>query len=245
MSETNSQQQAVAPDGHRTVGRIAAILEFAAADAGGVRLGEVAARLDAPKSSVHGLLRGLVAVGYLVERGGRYMIGPGIAALLAPFHQRSLADVARRELERLSAATGETVLLGTRVGNNIVYLDQVESRHTIRYAAHLRERRPLFHTSMGKIFLADMEPRARERLLRRGRREEIGDLDGLLAELETVRREQVAYNREETVARVAAAASGVRDNTGTLVAAVSVAGPSYRMVEVLADIGGQVRATAV
>lgn len=232
-------------DGHRTVERVAAILELVASSARGVRLGDLAVGLEAPKSSVHGLLRGLVAVGYLVENNGRYTLGPGIPALLAPFHQRSLADVAHKELERLSETTGETVLLGTRVGTSIVYLDQVESKQEIRYAAHLRERRPLAHTSMGKIFLADMSSRARERLLLRGRTSDGEDISALMAEVETVALEQVAYNRGETVSGVTGAASGIRDSSGTIVGAISVAGPSSRMNERLNDIGDQVRATSL
>lgn len=157
---------------------------------------------------------------------------------------RSLPDVARKELEKLSERTQETVLLGTRVGGNIVYLE-IESRHTIRYAARLRERRPLFHTSMGKIYLASMAPTARQRFLRRGNLADIGDVAALVKELETVEREQVAYNREETVPGVMAAASGVRGRTDALVAAVSVAGPSLRMAAVLQGIGMEVRATAL
>ena len=68
---------------HRTVSRVTTILELAAANRSGVRLTELATALDAPRSSVHGLVKGLVATGYLREEGGTYRIGPAINSLLA------------------------------------------------------------------------------------------------------------------------------------------------------------------
>src|SRR4051795_8483300 len=58
---------------HRTVTRAVAIMELVAVgEPGGVRLGALAGPLGAPKSSIHGLAKGLVAVGYLREQDGRY-----------------------------------------------------------------------------------------------------------------------------------------------------------------------------
>ena len=50
---------------HRTVTRVTTILEAAAAHPEGVKLTALSALLDAPKSSVHGLVSGLLATGYL------------------------------------------------------------------------------------------------------------------------------------------------------------------------------------
>jgi DNA-binding IclR family transcriptional regulator len=214
---------------HRTIDRVAAILEQASADPDhGVSLAGIATALEAPKSSIHGLLNGLLSVGYLVERDGRYVIGPGLGALLRASADRALGVTARRELERLNAATEETVLLGVQVGSTVVYTDQLESPHLIRYAAPIHQRRPLLTTSMGKVFLADMDERQVRRIARGQTGAEV-DVETLLAELDEVRHLGYSTNHLEMRDGITALAAGVRDADGRLAAAIAVRGPTFRM----------------
>ena len=106
--------------------RNGATLTNVAAGRSGVRLAELAAALDAPRSSVHGLVKGLVATGYLTEKAGAYSIGPAIGALVmtAP---PTIDPVARPAMEALHRRFDETVMLGSRVGDSVVYTDSVES----------------------------------------------------------------------------------------------------------------------
>jgi DNA-binding IclR family transcriptional regulator len=215
---------------HRTIDRVAAILEYASADAErGISLASVTQKLDAPKSSLHGLLSGLLSVGYLVERDGRYFIGPGIGVLLGASEQRALGEIARRELQRLHEETEETVLLGIRVGNSVVYTDQIESRHPIRYAAPTHERRPMLTTSMGKLFLAEMDERQVRRIARSQPTAELVDIDALLDELQQVRERGYSTNYLSMQSGITALGAGIRDREGRLVAAMAVRGPSFRM----------------
>src|SRR5215475_8472440 len=149
---------------HRTVSRVTTILERVAATQTGVRLAELAAVLDAPRSSVHGLVKGLVATGYLREEDGAYVIGPAVGALLmaAP---PALDLTARPEMEKLHRQFDETVMLASPVGDSVVYTDAIESTRVIRYSASLHSRRPLYPTSAGKCILAFAPARTRENYL--------------------------------------------------------------------------------
>lgn len=215
-------------DGHRTVGRMAAILEMVSADPYALTLPAMATRLDAPRSSVHALVRGLLATGYIVEHAGRYAIGNGIRTVLRDGdHLDLLVAMARPEIERLSSAWDETAVLGVRVGNSLVYVDQVESAQQVRYSTTLWRRRSLLDTSMGKIYLSEMNGAELRRLAEALCLE--ADLDALAVELRDVRRDGLAFNQKRTVTDVSAIAAGVRDGVGRLVAAVSLTGPAYRM----------------
>jgi len=227
--------------GHRGVERIAGILEAAAAVPGGIRLIDVATLLDAPRSSIHSLLKGLTLVGYLEEQDGRYVIGKGLLALLAPHQTSWLVDLAHEELIRLSREVGETTLLGVAMGNSIVYIFQMESSQSIRYTAKIGERRPLYPTSIGKLFVASMDERALNAFFRAN-----SNLDRarVAAELARVREEGVAYNREETVKGVTAAAAPIYGPDGSVLAAVSVVGPVYRMTDELPRMAQSVAASA-
>jgi DNA-binding IclR family transcriptional regulator len=215
---------------HRTIDRVAAILEAAAAESDqGITLASITRELDAPKSSIHGLISGLLSVGYLVERDGRYVLGPGLGVLLAGTEERALSDAARDELRRLNEDTEETVLLGVRVGNAVVYTDQIESRHPIRYTAPTHVRRPMLTTSMGKLFLSELDERQVRRIAQSSQTGEPIDLDALLAELAEVRSRGYSVNYLSMQDGITALASGIRDRRGKLTAAIAVRGPSFRM----------------
>jgi DNA-binding IclR family transcriptional regulator len=227
--------------GHRGVERIARILEAAAASPSGVRLIEAATLLDAPRSSIHSLLKGLTGVGYLEERDGRYVIGKGLQALLAPHQTSWLVDLASDDVTRLSHDIGETTLLGLQVGDSIVYIFQAESSQSIRYTAKLGERRVLYPTSIGKLFLAAADDRALTAFFKAH-----PNLDEtqVRAELTQIRQAGVAYNRGETVKGVTAVAAAIRGADGKPLAAISVVGPVYRMEDELPRAADRVQAVA-
>ena len=83
---------------------------------------EVARRLRLAKSTVHGLLRSLEAVGAVEEVHQRYRLGPAVERLAAT------GDLRRRwrpVLQRLSRETGETVFLGQARGGRVAIVDEV------------------------------------------------------------------------------------------------------------------------
>ena len=232
-----------ASDGaHRGVERIASILGMAAHEPDGVRLAEIAARLGAPRSSIHSLLKGLVAVGFLEEVGARYVIGEGIPALLTPQRTASIAEEARDDIELLSRQTGETALLGTLLGDSVVYVFQAESTQSIRYTATLGDPRTLYPTSIGKLYLSEMSD---EDLASHRNSFANIDLAKFDADIAQVKKSGISYNREETVKGVIAVASAIHDSDGKVIAAISVVGPVYRMTEDrLEQMGTMVRDVA-
>ena len=130
-------------------------------------LSEIAEAIGAPASSCHGLIRTLESRGYLYETGRRML-----------YPTRRLYDVARAilthdpvlervepELARLRDATRETVILGKRHDEGVVYLDVLEGLHTIRYSAGPGEVKPLHSSAIGKAMLGALPEDELERLL--------------------------------------------------------------------------------
>ena len=224
-----------------TSARNGATLTNVAAGRSGVRLAELAAALDAPRSSVHGLVKGLVATGYLTEKAGAYSIGPAIGALVmtAP---PTIDPVARPAMEALHRRFDETVMLGSRVGDSVVYTDSVESTQVIRYSAPLHTRRPLYPTSAGRCFLAFAPEQVREAFLA----DRFVDADQralVRQELEEVRAEGVALNPGQTLPDVSGVGAPVMDNDRVL-GVLCVAGPTTRLAELLPTIVAAVKAAA-
>jgi DNA-binding IclR family transcriptional regulator len=218
------------------------ILELVAGSTEPVRLATLADTLDAPKTSLHGLAKGLVATGYLRGGAAGYVIGPAVPTLLGAVDSL-VTDAARPYLEKLRAAFDETVILSAQVGSSVVYIDMVESTQFIRYIAPLRQRRPIYPTSTGKCFLAHMPGAQRDAILG----DFVSDPEQLRAvrtELDTARRDGVAYNRGETVPDVSAVASLVTV-PGRNPVAVSMVGPTGRVERRLPEMAVAVRDAAV
>lgn len=217
---------------HRTVSRVTAILELVSAAPTGVRLSEIATALEAPKSSVLGLVRGLVSTGYLTTLDGAYFLGPALGSLVA-VGPLDLRTAARPSLLALRDEFNETAILSTLAGRSAVYLDAAESQQAIRYSATLNVRRPLYPTSTGKIFLAYWPERRRESYLE-SHLPDPSVRARARKELVLVREEGVAFNRGETLPDVSAAARPIVVK-GRLVAALGIGGPTTRTGAKLAE----------
>lgn len=223
---------------HRTVSRIVRILEFVAGRPDGAGLADIAAHLDAPRSSVHGFLRGLVAEGYVEEFGAppEYRLGHGAHALLLS-QESSIAELTRPLREQLLADLNETITLGVQVADSVVYLDSLIPTHSVCYRAPLRVRRPLWPTSCGKVFLSRRSDALS--ILERQIGDEVTTATAQV-ELAAVRASGAAYNRRESMTEVSAVAVGF-EHAGRLVGAISIAGPSGRVKDHLEEYANHAR----
>lgn len=144
---------------HRTVDRIASILELIARSDSGLTLTAVAKALSAPISSTQGLLNGLVAAGYLDERHRIYTLGTAPYLLNVIAGRPPVTNVSREQLTALHSETGLTATLATDVGDDLFYVDHVSSDPQFAYLAENRLRRSLLRASSGWLLLADREQR--------------------------------------------------------------------------------------
>ncbi len=209
---------------HRTVSRVMGILEHVARHATGVKMPELVRELEAPRTSLYGLVSGLVSCGYLQVVPEGFVLGPAVAALASS--RRTLDEVARPVLTKLAADVGETVMLALRVGDFLVYIDAVESSHLIRYSAPLYEHRELYPASSGKCFLAFGQEEFAEHYLKKFIKP--AQRDAIRLEIAGIVRAGYALNRGETIPDVTSVAVPVfaRDR---LMACIAVAGPSVRI----------------
>jgi DNA-binding IclR family transcriptional regulator len=104
------------------VGRSFRILELLSRSPTPLGTSDIARRLRLAKSTVHGLLRSMAAVGAVEEVDRRYRLGPAIERLAAAGELRARW---RPVLRRLAEETGETAFLGQAGGGRVAILDQV------------------------------------------------------------------------------------------------------------------------
>lgn len=240
-SEGSGEGEGGSGGGHRAAKRALEVIEHIAASPDPVSLSDVAREVGLPKSSAHALIRTLDDEGYLQRDGrGEYSLGPRMLSLLGSLPRRhDLPRAARPIMQELVDEVGETAILGVRQGAEVIYVEQVEAPHVIRYVAPLGEPRPLHATSIGKVYLATMSDDQVKELLRKAPPKALTEhslvsQSAIKAELGTVRERGFAVNREESIAGVVAVAVPIRERgepDGTVIAGLSVAGPAERMSE--------------
>lgn len=223
-------------EAHRTVHRIAGILETVArAHGNGVSLGALAEQLQTPRSTIHGLVQGLLHEGYLVENDHAFSLGSGIHAVLGS-SDRSLELLLTEVCDEIALRTGETVTVAVPVGaESISYIYSVPSAFEVSYVPRMNIRRPSLPRSSGKLLLA-LDDALFDRYSATGEQNARRAETFQREEAQPIREARVAYNFGETVAEVGGVATAVTIED-QVVAAVSIAGPRSRTEPELEHFG--------
>lgn len=179
---------------HRTIDRVTQILEEVVYHPG-MTFAELSRALNAPKSSVHGFTRGLLAAGWLHQDDNRFYIGPALHGLtLASGHLRA-GSVTDADLRALYEATGATVFLGVQAGDNLIYISEAGADLLPSFGARTNIRRSLLQSAGGKALLTAMPTDQRDAFLRRKGAEEPELVDVFLAEYDEIKHSRVARNK--------------------------------------------------
>src|SRR5262245_427754 len=189
------------------------------------------------KSTVHRLLQALVRQGFVIRTPeGRYRLGLVVHELgQLVVHGLLLRQVAHPVLEQLRFATDETVHLAVLEVPEVVYIERLESASTMRMFDRVGPRLPASVTSSGKCLLAWAPPDVVDGVIASGlvrRAPRTIPSEAVFDDaLGGVRRRGYAVSVEEGARDIASVAAPVRGSDGSVIAAVSVAGPVLRVNE--------------
>lgn len=196
---------------------------------------ELARRLGLGKSTVHRLLTTLAKEGFVEHNPatGRYRLGIKLFDLGAIVSAHlDLHEAVAMFIDELRNHTGETVHVAVLDGREVVYVERRESPHTLRLFSQIGHRNWAHSTSTGKVLLAHLPPHELHDLLPENLEAKtpytITDRDRLKQELERARLRGYAENVNESEVGVASVGAPIRDATGKVIAAISVAGPILR-----------------
>ncbi len=226
------------PDYHiQVLDRVFRILDALSDDRSEAGVSELAGRLRLHRSTTHRLLMVLERNRY-VERSqptGRYRLGSKLFELGTRVLARiDLGDTARPFLERLVTETGETAHLGVLRQGEVVSLFNVQSTRNLRAPATVGRRIPAYCTSLGKALLAFLPERELEALvktlpLKPYTPKTLARPSLFRAELKRVRKRGYAIDDEEFEEGLRCIGAPIRDHSGRVIAALSIAGPVSRL----------------
>jgi len=164
--------------------RVLEVLEYFAERQRPATVEEIRTALDYPQSSTSVLLHSLATLGYLAQDVRTRQFLPTIrTALLGSWliEEAGRARSPSAMMRRLSAATGDLILLGSRQGMKAVYVKVVQATNPIRFYMKQGAARPLCATAIGRALLSDKSDKEIGAIVRRANAERAPDEPHLLA----------------------------------------------------------------
>ena len=233
---TNIWQESTEP-AVKSLGRALRLAEVLSHYREGATLKELSDELDLPKSTVHRLLQAYRELGYVEQDNvsGRYRLSvKWLGISLKILEHIDLRHIARMTLTTLADMSGEVVHLVVLNDGEVVYIDKVEGKETIRMHSRIGHRAPVHCTAVGKSILAylpedDVRTILAEHGLPAHTPHTITDPDKLLEHLQHIRARGVAYDLEENEPDITCVAAPIFDHRGHVIAALSISGPTHRM----------------
>lgn len=221
----------------RSLAKALEVIDLLANSNEDMRLGEIAKRLQLPKSTVYGILNTLRDKGYVDQSpfDGRYRLGVRLFEVGSSVARRwDVYVVAGPFIQKLLEEFGETVHLVMLDKGEVLYIDKRETRQSLRIVSQVGMRLPAHCTGVGKVLLAHLpESEVRRIVAEKGLKvytpNTISSLPRLLSELEKIREQGYAVDNEEIMQGLRCVAAPVRNHEGRVIAAISISGPVSRI----------------
>lgn len=213
------------------------ILELIMSESRALGVSELSRALDMPKPTVQNMLFTLESEGLLEKdpMSLKYRLGARLFQLGMHYaNNMDLTMIARAWLERLCSQYGETSRAGIVMGEKIIIVMEVQHDSSYMTFPGPGSVIPPHTTSIGKILLAYMPDKRREKILGSIQFTPLTDktlknMDELKSELAGVHSEGIAFDNEESLKGLSCIAGPVFNHRNECIAAISLSGNSAKM----------------
>ncbi|MFD2705795.1 IclR family transcriptional regulator [Salibacterium lacus] len=223
----------------QSVDRALQILDLFDDDETELKITDISERLHLHKSTVHSLLKTLEKHQYIEQAGesGRYALGMKLFERgNHVIRSRDLRSAAQDSLYELSRAVRQTVHLVIQDGHEGVYIDKVEQPSAVVFYSRVGRRVPLHCSGVGKALIAfcpddEIDALLEDYVFTRRTERTITSSSAFRKEIQNVREQGYAEDKEENEPGVRCAAVPIRDHTGRVTAAISMSTLTMRTDE--------------
>ena len=218
------------------------VLEVVGSSSEPVSLKKITEQVGLPKSTVYRLLSNLEARSYICcGSDGFYRLGLTIYTL----GQRAergfeLKRLTHRHMVKLNEFSRESVHLGVLEKDRVLYLDSVDSPHTVRLVAKVGGTNSVHCTSLGKaLLIVHSDVQIQKILAEAGMAQRtpytIATPDGFEKEMALVRKSGFALDDRESGDECFCIGAPIYNHLGQVIAAISISGPASRVSRYAAE----------
>jgi len=142
--------------GAQSFSRSIGVLQLIADAGDALSRAELVRQCGLTRPTLYRIIASLESEGLIeATRDNRYRLGGRLVNLArTALDHNDVRKIASPVLAQLRDATGETVHLAIRAGNEFVYIDKIESRQAVRMASTIGTRVPMHSTGVGKAYLS-------------------------------------------------------------------------------------------
>lgn len=225
---------------NQSVEKVLNIIEILSKQNEPVRLHDLAQKLNMNASTTLRFLTTLQKKGYVAQQKEslRYYLTFKICSIANNVSQRvRMRDIAVTYLKGLSSIFLESVNLAIEEDMTVVYVEVINGPNQgLRSMQRIGNIAPMHCTGVGKLMLLNYDSRQIDKLIDKKGLQRFTDAtittkEGLIAELEKVRKQDFAYDNEECEEGVRCIAAPIKDYTRKTIAGISVSGPAFRMTD--------------
>jgi DNA-binding IclR family transcriptional regulator len=220
--------------GIQVIARAASVLRALEDEPAGLSLGEIALRVELPRSTVQRIVAALANEQLLIAATpqSRVRLGPALIRL-ASATKLELNQLVRPHMETLARDLNETVDLSVIQGKAAVFIDQITANQRLRAVSAVGERFPLHSTACGKALLATLTPEKLSNLLNNGLESytpnTVTNAEELADQIAAIRESGEAYDMEEYTEGICAVGTFFVDPLGRSYA-ISIPTPTARFM---------------
>jgi IclR family KDG regulon transcriptional repressor len=194
-------------------------------------------KLGYPRPTIYRIVEALVAEQLIVQKGNGqcFGLGPRLVSLASRALESSdIRQLCKDHLFDLKELTQETVHLAVPDRSEMTYIDKLESPKAVRMNSRLGSRVTMYSSSVGKAYLARLDPAECDALIQTLDFKVFTDAtlrtpQALRKEVEQIRRQGFAEDREENEKDIFCFGCAITDKQGRPVACVSLSIPAFRM----------------
>ncbi len=193
-------------------------------------LKELSEALDINKSTTYRILAQLGRHGYIDKNieTKKYKLGIKFVEVANHIIQDfKIIEIAAPYIDKINSVTKETIHLAQLVGDEVVYVDKRESLNPIRLHSQIGKTTPWHCTGVGKVILAFQTKDFQEKILdsvdfNKFTEHTIINKEQFISELELIKKQGYALDREEHQENVGCIAAPILDNSDKVFASISV-----------------------
>lgn len=237
-----------APSGTQLVSRVFDILDAFLEVGPRLTATEVSRATGLKYATAHRILDALVARGVLDRDRDSFRYSVGQRLKEYGVGGTDDLEIAHSILEDLTSRTGETSHLAVRDEHAAIYVDTVAGPKLLSAHHHVGRQMPIHSTGVGKALLSGLDDEELDGhldgKLDRFTAHTIVDQSRLHAELRAIRERGYAVDDEETEEGLICVAAPIRNQSGRVIAAISVGGPATRLRPIVEAVAVEVMRSA-